>query len=898
MNIRRATGRFTRHLLVGTALATAFTAAVSPASAATALQSPGAVQFNIPAQNLGDALTQFARQSGQQLLFAPELVAGHRSNALVGSFTPREGLMRLLSGSGIGFRISPSGAFLLGNGAGPAPATTTANSAEESQENESGQTIIVTGTNIRGVRNLPTPVRTLNRQDFERNGSTDVQGALRDLPENFGALDVGTALAAGNSATAGLNSRAVAAADLRGLGPESTLTLINGRRPPANIFGQAVDLSVIPLSVVDRIEVVTGGRSAVYGSDAVAGVVNVVTRRSFRGAETQFGYTFSPGSGGDRLQASQIVGFSSDNAGVVAAYDFLRDWALNAVDRNVTQPAAPTSLALRLNRLDLVQDTTRHSGYLSGFLNIGDVHLFADGLYTRRKSDLTTEYVARFNGSTVTSTANSDNEQYLINVGATVDLSRAWTFELTGTYGNLDSIQPTTTRQVSTTGTVSTSTGFNDGLGDTTQVSAVLNGSLTDLLGVNLRTAIGGEYRHETLQRRNSSASTAVLPLDRDIWSAYGELVAVIAENSDRAGLRDLSLFAAGRYDHYSDFGGRFNPQLGFVYSPVQALTFRGAYSRAFRAPPLFTLGSREIAFILAAADPQSPTGSSITLRRQGGNPDVGPERATTWSFTGELRATDAIRLTASYYNIRYIDRITTPAVGTEQLTILQNPSRYGDLIDRSPTSAEVAAILAGSVQILNLTGVPFNPATQGLLSLFPSLVVIDNRSNNIATQKVDGVDVGVNVNVPVGGGSIVSQTNLSLVINHTRQVSPAVPATSYVDQPGRPVSLRLRSSLGWINGPLNAFAFVNYVDGYRDTIATPNRHISSWTTFDLTVRYGGYGSGAHGLFSSLGVALTVNNIFDRDPPVFLSDPYTLGFDPVNSNALGRRISLQLTKTW
>src|SRR3546814_15829449 len=96
----------------------------------------------------------------------------------------------------------------------------------------------------------------------------------------------GVALGSGSIANQNINSGS--ALNLRGLGPDATLTLLNGRRLSYSGFVNAVDVSVVPIAALDRIEVIADGASAIYGSDAVAGVANIITKRDFDGVSATY----------------------------------------------------------------------------------------------------------------------------------------------------------------------------------------------------------------------------------------------------------------------------------------------------------------------------------------------------------------------------------------------------------------------------------------------------------------------------------------------------------------------------------------------------------------------------------------------------------------------------------
>lgn len=152
--------------------------------------------------------------------------------------------------------------------------------AEEIQQNEEEEVIEVTGSRIaRSELSQPTPVITLDAKDIQKFGSPDLGSILGELPA-IGSTDT----LIGNN---GSNSLAgTSSADLRRLGSSRTLVLVDGKRHVAGNPGEAtVDLSTIPASLIERVEVITGGASAVYGSDAVSGVINVILKKDYDGFE-------------------------------------------------------------------------------------------------------------------------------------------------------------------------------------------------------------------------------------------------------------------------------------------------------------------------------------------------------------------------------------------------------------------------------------------------------------------------------------------------------------------------------------------------------------------------------------------------------------------------------------
>ena len=210
------------------------------------------------------------------------------------------------------------------------------------------QKIEVTGSNIKRVdAEGPTPVVVIKREDIEKTGATSVAEVLRNIgAQNGGSIE---------ERTFGTFAPGSAGISLRGLGQSATLVLINGRRVAGFGFAQNaqdsfVDLNTLPLGTVERIEVLKDGASAIYGSDAIAGVINVILRKDYRGLEVS-GYTGGANSGSratagkwdaQESKASLTGGFgdiSKDKYNVVVSADYFKREHLILRDRKFTQSA-------------------------------------------------------------------------------------------------------------------------------------------------------------------------------------------------------------------------------------------------------------------------------------------------------------------------------------------------------------------------------------------------------------------------------------------------------------------------------------------------------------------------------------------------------------------------------
>ena len=191
------------------------------------------------------------------------------------------------------------------------------------------QEIVVVGSRIGHGSDFESssPVVTVNREAIENSGYNNLQELLEKLP----ASGNGTFTTRVNNQDSTANG--AAAVSLRGLGADATLVLVNGRRVAISSFAadvttNFVDINAIPVAAIERIEVLKDGASAVYGSDAVAGVVNIVLRKDFEGFEVSGSYGSTTRSGLDEQSASAIWGTGSDEGNVTLIFDYYKNSTL------------------------------------------------------------------------------------------------------------------------------------------------------------------------------------------------------------------------------------------------------------------------------------------------------------------------------------------------------------------------------------------------------------------------------------------------------------------------------------------------------------------------------------------------------------------------------------------
>ncbi|MBB6066245.1 TonB-dependent receptor domain-containing protein [Pseudoxanthomonas broegbernensis] len=315
-------------------------------------------------------------------------------------------------------------------------------------------TVVVTGTNIRGAKPVGNTVLTIESEQLRASGRATLGDFLRELPANFagGVATSDNIQGAQDASSAGSNLTGGQGVNLRGLGALSTLVLVNGRRVAASgQFGDFVDLSNIPLAAISHMEVLLDGASAVYGSDAVGGVVNVILKRSGDGtADTVLKVGTTTQGGGEQVQLSQTWGTSWQGGGLFLGVEHHQQNRVRSSDRKIfnggdftdrggsnwqraNNRVSPTAnifaggaagngtvrwtvpggngVGLTTNdlvpvadgvgntfdpwsNLDILPESRRHSLFASFEQSLGDsARLFGDLRYTRRENDYNTGYL-------------------------------------------------------------------------------------------------------------------------------------------------------------------------------------------------------------------------------------------------------------------------------------------------------------------------------------------------------------------------------------------------------------------------------------------------------------------------------------------------------------------------
>ncbi len=414
-------------------------------------------RFDIPAQSLDKALLEFGQQAHVQIMFAWQPTIGRlRSPHIKGRYTARQALSALLQGTQLQYAargntitIAPDPPQAAAARA-PAQDDSVVDSRVEQDRSKRSKTteqrpalqeVTVTGTYIRGTTPVGSPLIVYSREAIEESGVATIEEFARQIPQNFSGADVLTGVI-GNATQApvfdqtGGNVFGGAAFNLNGMGPAATLTLLNGHRlAPAGAYGAFVDVSMIPLSAVERIEILPDGASAIYGSDAVAGVVNIITRRNFQGAQTSVSYGEAPDGGAGEETLSQLLGQSWSTGNVMMTYEYTGNSGLDASQRDfIPSQGGPDSI---------VPPNWRNSVLVSANQDVGsDTSLSVDALYgTRRYHSIVTVVPT---GASELYDIRDRATQAGVSVTLQQSLAHDWSWDITGYYSR---VQQTTTQR-------------------------------------------------------------------------------------------------------------------------------------------------------------------------------------------------------------------------------------------------------------------------------------------------------------------------------------------------------------------------------------------------------------------------------------------------------------------
>ncbi len=635
------------------------------------------------------------------------------------------------------------------------PATAQTSPAEQTPggEGEVDQgVIIVTGTRTTGLRaaDSPAPIEVVDAAALTRTGVGDVTSGLSATIPSFTSQAFG-----GDAGNLKLSAR------LRGLSSNHALILVNGKRrhgassltvqQTGGFVGAASpDLAFIPAASIERIEVLTDGAAAQYGTDAIAGVINIILKNASHGGSASVsGGAYGEGDG-ETYSATANAGFGNEAVwlNLTGEYRYHDYSDRGGPDRRVYTAANLANPALPLlpgyPHLNKIFGDARYK-LANVAANAGaqlseQVELYANGTFSYRYGVANQNY--RFPSISpivwpkgFTPKISSKQYDYQGTAGLRGDIADVWHWDLSTTYGRDDnrmgSIDTVNNSLVAATGT--SKTDFLAGKFIASQWTSNLDirREFDAGLASPVSVAFGGEYRHETFEIVQGEAAAlfgggiqaypGFAPTDagkhsRNAWSAYVDVALSPVEK--------LQLDVAGRYEHYSDFGSALVGKLTTRYDFTDSFALRGTISTGFRAPTL--------AEEFYSATTISPTTAGVRLPPNNsaaallGIDPLDSEKSTNLSLGAVFTPSSRFSATLDAYQIVIDDRIvSTGLIYGKQNNVIRSP-------------AVTAAIVANGN------------------NLDPTVVTTSiSTFVNGADTRTRGVELVLNYTTPVGGSSI-----------------------------------------------------------------------------------------------------------------------------------------------
>jgi outer membrane receptor protein involved in Fe transport len=884
--------------------------------------------FDIPDQPLDQALLVFSKQADVQIIMAADTTRDLEAVGIHGSQRNRDALERLLADRGLQYTehsnrtiavhqitaAEEGGASDSGNrrtaGATPRAVMMAQAVAEQSQTSRRTETnsdddeekrlleeIIVTGTLIRGVAPESSPTRTFDREDVQISGAATAQDFIRTLPQNFTGgsnpeFSLGLPTDSGSVFNTGGEGALGSSVNLRGLGSGATLVLLNGHRlAPSSGIGDFADISLIPASAIERVEVMTDGASSIYGSDAIAGVVNFVLRDDFDGAEASFRYGTVTEGDHDEYRASLTGGKSWNTGNALVVYEHYKQDSLSGEHRAFAQ-GAPLPF-------DLLPAEERHSVLGSGSQEISSkIKFYTDLTYSTRESERN-----RTNISGTSFRFSPSSRSLSISAGGTWKASDTWYVDLIGTYSDLHSEPESSGDFIS----------MREIDSDIWTLDARTSGDLFSLPGGDVKLAVGVQFRSEGFTNLDVLNDEIERQADRNVYAFFGEtFIPIVGSDNAVSGVKRLEVNVSGRVENYSDFGSTANPKVGVLWAPFETLSIRGSYSTSFKSPPLGRVGANDLSasvfstsFLNAVlgftpGDPSIADVVAISVSGTANNLDPEISRAFTAGLDfSEQWGRHELLFTTTWFDINFEDRL-----GQTPCAICTNNSPFDapNIAFNSPEAFPSGTIIFSPTldqinEVINGLDGPFvapfgdEPVDAQIINFVPVV-------RNLFGTSVRGVDFELAYVYDGSIGTLIFGLDGTYLQHFDQQAAAGLPVVDQVDTLFNPLDLRVRGRGGYLHDGFSANIFLNYADGYKVDHTVGSLPIKSWTTVDLSVFYDTRDKAKNPILHNTTFRLSVLNLLDEDPPVTVNQPSfgTFGYDPTNASPLNRFIAFDLTK--
>ncbi len=569
--------------------------------------------------------------------------------------------------------------------------------------------IIVTGTRATGITAAESaaPIKVLDADIMSHVGQPNLNQVLAQLVPSFTAQAFG-----GDTANLTLSAR------LRGLSPNHTLVLINGKRRhgTANLAvlggpyqgAATADLDLISPSSIKRIEVLEDGAAAQYGSDAIAGVINIILKDDDAGGDAYATAGENYQTGGQTYAGTLHLGTKIGEDGFfnITAFHRYHDFTqIGGIDRRVTDingnlltgTTSPslTPLQQRLyanipnfpyvNRINGDAQSRLTNLQYNTVYDFGDAEVYSFGTYSKRIASayenlrVPTRVSRTVDGVTTYFDPEGDNpvngfsprekirEDDMAFTGGVRGLVSGFHYDLSTTFGQdknlIYTVDSANASLYADTGFTPTS--FYNGFFKSTEFTA--NADFTREIEAGmaapLNLAFGGEYRKNvyeigsgdpgSIYKEGGQSYPGFRPSDAGVNGRNSQAAYVDVAMMPVAGLK---LDIAGRYEHYSDFGSKFIYKGTTRYDFSDAFALRGTFSTGFRAPTL--------AESFYSATNVSPTSAFVQLPANSaaakllGFANLKPEKSTNYSIGTVIRPAARLTITLDAYQVKIRDRI------------------------------------------------------------------------------------------------------------------------------------------------------------------------------------------------------------------------------------------------
>jgi iron complex outermembrane recepter protein len=575
--------------------------------------------------------------------------------------------------------------------------------ATSTTEEPEPETVIVTGTRATGLDEYSSssPVQVLKAEELESAGKPDLMNSLANIVPSFTAQAFG-----GDMANQTLQAK------MRGLSPNHTLVLVNGKRRHTTSSlailggpyqgGAGVDLNFVPVASIDHVEVLTEGAAATYGTDAIAGVINIIQKKDSSGGGLAYSHGGNYAGDGATSAYTGSIGFEATGGSyinVAAEYREHEHTNRGDVDPRVVDPAnidpdaggsfpntnMPYAAGYpHLNQIfgdaayeiKLVSVTAGlpigDSAEFYTFGSWGDKHAasFENYRLPSRVSQLLDEETgerAYFRPYGFDPREETEESDFSLTAGAKGDIG-TWSWDIASTYGkdNIDLFTRDSANASLFANTGQTPTDFYDGNYTSSQWTTNLD--ITKDFDVGLAApltfAFGAEYRQEDWEASPGDEGSRYFEggqsfpgistsdsgaHDRDVIAGYVDFLIKPMDS--------LSLDLAGRYEDYSDFGNTTVGKLSARYELSEAFALRGTISTGFRAPTLAEeFYSATNVGPLTAFVQMPPNAPATAILGLGAG--LQPEESTNYSLGFVFHPASSMALTFDAYQVEVRDRI------------------------------------------------------------------------------------------------------------------------------------------------------------------------------------------------------------------------------------------------